>query len=153
MNVSRRSCLAWLIASCLTPAIILVGCTEEQKPTPDSQTKSQAKEITFSLVIDFGNGKKKEFEKLIGHEGITVLEAMQIAGKDAQGLELSTTRNATGRSAFVEQIDDIKNEGGGENVKNWMYKINGKKGQVSAGVQQLKQGDQVLWKFGPYEVE
>ena len=147
MNVSRRNCCMQLLIACLLPLTALVGCNEEAKPKP------KLKDLSFGLVVDFGDGKRKEFTKLIGHEGITVLEAMQIAGKDAQGLKWSTTRNATGNNAFVDQIDGIKNEGGGTDAKNWTYKINGKKGQVSAGVQQLKEGDQVLWKFGVYEVE
>ncbi|MCG8586397.1 MAG: DUF4430 domain-containing protein [Pirellulales bacterium] len=138
------------IVWCMFLAAALLGCRQGQS-TDSADQPATGK--TFSLTIDFGDGKMKKFESLAWHEGITVLGAMDRAGKSKQGLDYSTWKDATGQSAFVEQIDGVKNEGGGEGAKNWTYTVNGKKGQVSAGIHKLKPDDAVVWKFGVYEIE
>lgn len=63
-------------------------------------------------------------------------------------LTASSFVTAAPAHAKVEQIGDLTNQGDG---KNWIYSVNGKRGEVSAGVQTLKNGDTVLWKFQEYE--
>lgn len=130
--------------------LALLGCKERQRA---DSPHAPATGKSFSLVVDFGSDKKKEFPKLAWQKGVTVLDAMDLASNEQQGLEYSTWQDATGEAAFVEQIDSVKNEGAGQGAKNWTYKVNGQRGQVSAGVQTLNAGDQVVWKFGVYEIE
>ena len=52
---------------------------------------------------------------------------------------------------MIIQIGSAKNEGGAAGSKNWMYYLNDKAPEVGAGVQQLRPGDAVLWKFQVYD--
>ena len=131
------------VVACLVIASTLAGC----------DAKTEAPPISWSLTIDFGEGKTKEFAKLAGHDGMTVLAAMQAASKDQQGFKFATVGDRTGKSAFIDHIEGVKNEGAGAEAKNWTYELNGQRAQLGAGSQKLKDGDVVLWKFGVAPVE
>jgi len=143
------------IALALSLAVLTIGCGKPaRQDSPPAKASSLAAEgKTVKLVIDYGDGVEKHFPSLAWREGLTVLEAMRLTSANARGLRFNTWNNATGDAAFVEQIDGFKNEGGAAHAKNWTFKINGKRGQVGAGVQALHEGDVVVWKFGVYEVE
>ena len=64
---------------------------------------------TVRLVIDYGDGVQKHFTKLPWKEGATVLDALQGAANHRRGIEFK--HRGTGATAFVTQIDDLKNEG------------------------------------------
>jgi hypothetical protein len=49
---------------------------------------------------------------------------------------------------MVIKIADLANEGDG---RNWLYSVNDKQGEVSAGIHKLQPGDAALWKFAVYE--
>jgi len=94
-----------------------------------------------SLAIDFGNGRRQEFEKLAWREGMTVADLVG----EVRGIEL--TQRGTGQGAFVTAIGGVANEGAEKN--NWTYEVNGKSGDRSFAVYELRPGDRVLWIFGP----
>ncbi len=50
----------------------------------------------------------------------------------------------SGATAFLTQLDDLKNEGSG---RNWIYRVNGQIADRSFAVYRLEAGDTVLWKF------
>jgi hypothetical protein len=134
---------------------LIIGCGKpaQQDPPQAKAASLAATGKTVKLVIDYGDGVEKHFPSLAWREGLTVLEAMRSTSENARGLHFNTWNNATGEAALVEQIDGVKNEGGAAEAKNWTFKINGKRGQVGAGVQALHDGDVVVWKFGVYEIE
>jgi hypothetical protein len=105
-----------------------------------------APKTSASLVVDYGDGVEVHFTDLKWREGMTVLDALSAAKAHRHGIAF--TQRGTGSSALVTKIGDVANEGDG---KNWIYSVNGKTGEVSAGVQQLKGGDAVLWRFQKYE--
>ena len=76
---------------------------------------------------------------------MTVLDALLAAQKNPRGIRLKT--RGSGQTAFVEKIDDLKNEGSG---RNWIFRVNGKLSNRGCGVVPLKSGDTILWKFGKY---
>ncbi len=99
------------------------------------------------LVVDYGDGVQKHFTQLPWKKGVTVLTATQMAQKHSHGI--ATKVRSSGSTAFLSQIDDVANEGGGG--KNWVFRVNGKLGQRSCGIAELRSGDAVLWRFQKYE--
>ena len=53
----------------------------------------------------------------------------------------------SGSTAFLYRIDDLENEGRG---RNWIFRVNGKLGQRSFALHELRPSDRVLWKFDTY---
>ena len=102
---------------------------------------------TVTLVIDFGGGKVKTFDKLAHRDGMTARDAMNQA-KDAQG-GITFAQRGRGETAFLTAIDGVKNEGGGLEGRNWTYRVNGKLAKVGFAVRKLEASDTVQWKFGP----
>jgi hypothetical protein len=98
---------------------------------------------SVKLTIDFGDGVHKVFVALPWQEKMTVFSALQAAEKHPRGIKLS--HRGTGERVLVTAIDDLKNEGSG---KNWLYEVNGKLADRSAGIYELSAGDAVLWRFG-----
>lgn len=59
--------------------------------------------------------------------------------------------SGSGETAFVKAIDGVENEKAAGD--NWTFKVNGKLGDRSSGVFELKPGDDVVWRFGAYAPE
>jgi hypothetical protein len=94
-----------------------------------------------ALTIDFGGGRRKNFDTIAWHEGMTVADAMNAA------LGAAITQKGAGQSAFVTAIDGIENQGA--DGQNWTYSVDGEIADRSFAVYELKPGDRVLWTFGP----
>jgi hypothetical protein len=86
------------------------------------------------------------FTALPWREGMTVQDALSAAQAHRHGITF--VHRGTGSSAMITKIGDLKNEGDG---KNWLYSVNGKKAEQSAGAYKLKPLDTILWKFEVYE--
>src|SRR5262249_5912540 len=107
---------------------------------------ADAKPQTVRLVVDYGDGVEVHFTALAWRDRMTVLDALTAAQAHKHGI--SFTYRGSGDTAMVTKIGDLKNEGNG---KNWIYSVNGKTGEISAGIAPLKLGDAVLWKFQAYD--
>ena len=94
-----------------------------------------------SLTIDFGNGRRQDFDAVAWTKGMTVADLL---GK-ASGLEVE--QKGSGEGAFLTSINGVANEGAGGS--NWLYEVNGQVADRSLAVRELKAGDRVLWRFGP----
>jgi opacity protein-like surface antigen len=101
---------------------------------------------TVKLIVDYGDGVEKHFTALTHKKDMTVLDAVRAAEKHAHGIK--TEIRSSGETAFLMKIDDVANEGSG---KNWVFRVNGKLGDRSLGIQKLRPGDTVLWRFQEYE--
>jgi hypothetical protein len=101
---------------------------------------------TVKLVIDYGDGVEKHFTQLAYKKDMTVLDAVRTAEKHAHGIKAEV--RSSGSTAFLTQIDDVKNQGSG---KNWVYRVNDKLGDRSIGIHKLQAGDAVLWRFQEFE--
>jgi Domain of unknown function (DUF4430) len=97
------------------------------------------------LTIDYGDGCEKHFTRIAWREGMTVLDALEAARKHPRGIRFE--HRGAGETAFVSQIDELKNQGQG---KNWLYHVNGKGGTKSCGLQVVAKDDRILWKFATY---
>jgi hypothetical protein len=94
------------------------------------------------LTIDFGDGAQLRFKALDYRPGMTVLDALAVAQKHPRGVKYA--HRGRGASAIVTELGGLKNEGRG---RNWLYAVNGKSADESAGSYQLKPGDAILWEF------
>ena len=133
----------WLWMALVLVIVSVFGFTK----TIDAQKRDTDKKVKLvRLVIDYGDGVEKHFTRIPWREGMSVLDAMQVAGKHARGIKLEYRgRRAT---AFLTKIDNLENDG---RQKNWIYRVNTKLGDRSFAIYKLKPGDSVLWKFGKYQ--
>ncbi|MDG2384262.1 MAG: DUF4430 domain-containing protein [Pirellulaceae bacterium] len=102
---------------------------------------------TVKLIIDYGDGVEKHFPQLKWAAKITVFELMQQASQHPRGIQFK--HQGRGSTVLLTQIDELKNQGG--TAQNWIYRVNQKLGNRSIGIQELKPGDTILWKFEPYQ--
>lgn len=105
--------------------------------------------LTVRLIVDYSDGVQKHFTAIPWVKRMTVLDAMNIAKASPHGITFAYT--GTGRNAFLTKIDDLQNQGGGSEKKNWLYWVNTKLGNKSFGVFELQPSDVVLWKFETYK--
>ena len=114
--------------------------TEPAQDRPASPGGVETSE-QVSLEIDFGDGRRQQYEPIPWREGMTVYDVTRETPRDDTRL---ATRGS-GASAFLESLDGVANEGAGG--RNWTYTVNGQRGDRSFAVFELRPGDQVLWSF------
>ncbi|MBI3462578.1 MAG: DUF4430 domain-containing protein [Planctomycetes bacterium] len=112
--------------------------------TPHAADPEPQKKL-IRLVVDYNDGVEKHFTRIAWKKDMKVLDAMNQAKASPHGITL--TYRGSGATAFLTQIDDLKNEGGGAGKKNWLYRVNGKLASKSFGVYILEPRDVVTWKF------
>jgi hypothetical protein len=100
---------------------------------------------TIRMVIDYGDGAEVHLTALPYRAEMTVLDALEAAGAHPHGVKFKW--RGSGETAFVTQVGDVKNEGGGQG-RNWTYFVDGHEPNVGVGTLRLKPGSVVLWKFG-----
>ncbi|MEX2307329.1 MAG: DUF4430 domain-containing protein [Pirellulales bacterium] len=113
------------------------------EPTRDSAPRTSPAETDeqVTLTIDFGDGRRQKYEPIAWREGMTVHDLTRETPRaDAQ---LAT--RGTGESAFLTNLDGVANEGGGG--RNWTYTVNGRLGDRSFAVYELRPEDEVLWSY------
>ncbi len=114
--------------------------------TPGAPAVAAQKTATVQLVVDYGDGAELRFKALPWKEGMTVLDALNAAQAHRHGIKFVT--RGKGSSTLVTKIGDLANEGDG---KNWLYSVNDKRGEVTAGAQKVEPNDTILWTFQVYE--
>ncbi len=115
--------------------------------SPPKAAEPAAKTVT--LVIDFGDGFQKHYTALAWKSGMTVLDALSAAKVHPRSLPFES--NGEGAMAFIKSIDGVANQGAQGEQKNWLFSVNTKFADKSAGAYILNAGDAVFWHFGPYE--
>lgn len=128
-----------LILGALTISCLTIFTAHESH----SQNKTTK---TVSLTVDYGNGFERRYTALNWTENMTALDATRLASKHKQGFTIRV--KGSGATAFVDSIDGIENQGQG---KNWMYRVNGKKGDRSSGIYKLRDKDVVKWTFEVFD--
>ncbi len=109
---------------------------------PAADTKPQ----TVEMVVDYGDGAELHLTAIAYRAGMTALDAVQAADAHPHGVKFKL--RGTGTTAFVTQIGDAKNEGGGLKNRNWIYTVDGEQPEVGIGSFELKPQSVILWKFG-----
>ena len=97
------------------------------------------------LEIRYTDNVEKHFTRLPFREGMTVLDAMNLADDWPRGIDFQHRgRNAT---AFLTSIDALENEGGRGQRRNWLFSVNDEPADRSFGVVALQPGDVVRWEY------
>jgi Domain of unknown function (DUF4430) len=108
-----------------------------------------AQNATIRLVIDYGDGVIKTVTGLPWSKGSTVLDVMNAASSRPHGITFSSA--GSGGSAFLTQIDDVRNEGGGTGKKSWRLWVNTAYADRSFGAYEVQPFDVVYWRFATQE--
>ena len=138
--------MKWLFTiGLLTIGLITISVISGCDSGPGTKTADTPKrEIgTVDLAVDFGKDKKPLSIAVVCSEDSTVLSTLERA-HNMKELELEF--RGSGETAFVESINGVKNEGAGGN--NWIYRVNGKTGDKSAGIYKVDPSDKISWQFG-----
>ncbi len=136
-----RSAVVVLSAGVILSALMLTTGSlraEDQEP------------LRVKLVIDYNDGVEKHFKEIPWKKGMTVLDAMKHARKSPHGITFDYT--GSGSTAFLTKIDDLKNQGGGKNSKNWILRVNKKLSTKGFGVYELNAKDVVRWRFEKFKI-
>jgi hypothetical protein len=96
-----------------------------------------------SLSIEAGDLRKPTTGSFAWRKGMTVRDLTHAV----PGIAIE--QQGSGASAFLTSIDGLTNEGAGR--RNWMYSVNGQRGDRSYAIYKLEAGDRVLWSFEPPE--
>ncbi len=129
-NKPKRFLLSLLAALALCAGSPPAATSDERAPT-------------VRLIIDYGDGVQKTFQRIEWKEKLTVFAALQAAAKHPRGIK--PEHSGSGDSIFIKAIDDCENEGQGG--RNWRYSVNGESGRTSAGIAEVKAGDEIVWRF------
>lgn len=100
-----------------------------------------------SLTIDFGDGRRREFDAVAWHSGMTVDDLMTAASRLPDGIRY--TVGGDGEMMMLASIDGVENEWRGGRF--WLYRVNDASADRSLGVCELQPGDRVLWTFSEKE--
>lgn len=108
-------------------------------------------------TTDSGLTNLLELPPVSWSQGITVASLLQTAADPAASERALTDKepsidlvaHGSGSAFFVDSLLGMKN--GEEPNCFWTFRVNGKLADKSAGVYVLQPGDQVEWRFGPYE--
>lgn len=122
-----------------TPAGESVVCTVGVSVQPALDNIDMMKEESLALLPE--NGWMLEPVEMTVSEGTTCLEVLQWACQEA-GIPVVTS----GDPPFVESIGGLNNGDGGD-VSGWTYTLNGEQLMVSAAVQEIQDGDEVVFSF------
>lgn len=99
-----------------------------------------------SLTINYGDGVEKHFTAIPWKSGMTVLDVLEAARKHPRGIRFKY--RGSGQRAFLFQIDDVPNEGKGD---NWIFRVNKELAGQSFAITRVNAGDVILWEFGEYK--
>ncbi len=134
-------CRVLALAGCLAAALVTAGFAARPAPT---QAVHRVR-----LIVDYNDGVQKHFTALPWKKGMTVLDAMKHAKASPHGITYEYRGSAA--NAFLTRIDDLENQGGEADKKNWLYWVNTRFADRSFGIQELEPADVVLWRFGKWE--
>lgn len=114
--------------------------------TTESLKPQRSLDDSITLEIQFGEKRSKKIEGIPFKKEMTILDVMNYAKEKEK---LSFSYRGKKDTAFLTQIDDVKNKG--SRGDNWIFRVNGKLGRKSFGVSELNKGDKVTWTFGKYK--
>src|SRR5712691_13073393 len=107
--------------------------------------RAHAQTATVRLVVDYGDGVIKTITDLPWSKGATVLDVMTAAKARPHGITFNSS--GSGASAFLTQIDDVANQGGGTGKKNWQLWVNTTYADKGFSAYEMQALDVVFWRF------
>ncbi len=101
----------------------------------------------MSLEVDYGNGARRSWAALPWTQGMSVLDALVAAAAFRPGLTYEL--RGTDQAALVTSIDGLLNLG--DDGRNWLYSVDGERGDESAATRIVDAGARILWHFEEYD--
>ena len=136
-----RKATGWYRHGAAMAILVYAGCGSQTAERVDTNAaKTPARPQTFSLRIDFGDGRETSMDTIEWKPDTTALDALRAA--EAEGVAFR--QRGQGATAFVESVGGLDNTGSG---KNWLFYVNGEKADQGAGVRLVQPNDVVLWKY------
>ena len=146
----RKLVMAWvfLLAVCCGFANprCLAQAIESRGSAGATAAQDAPKPTTVQLVIDFGDGFQKRYTRIDWRSGMTVWDVLQGAAKHPRPLRIKHQGDKD--TLLVLEIDEVA--GGGPDDRHWIYRVNKKLAERSAGVVEVQAGDTVLWRLESY---
>jgi hypothetical protein len=147
---SCSTCGSWwqlpLLLALVLAALFLTR-RESSESTPSEADRPASGAVapsgeTVSLAVDLG-ADRRDLGEVPWVEGMTVRDALASTGDANERVKF--VLQGRGQSAFLTEIDGVKNEGAGG--RNWTYAVNDQFADRSFAVYELRPGDRVLWTF------
>jgi hypothetical protein len=143
----------WRLAALLIGVVVVVlvvgryqGVPEGQKEPLDPRFAAERAEGTLALTLKLGEEPARRLEVPVA-EPVLLLDAMQEASRRDPEWRAKIVGN--GEGALLTELAGRATGGAGGN--NWLYELNGETGEVGIGACTVAAGDDVLWKFAPYD--
>jgi len=131
----------------LFPLHLILGLLLGTSALADNAVEQAPQAIKkVSLTINYGDGVEKRFTAIPWKSGVTVLDVLEAARKHPRGIRFKY--RGSGQRAFLFQIDDVTNEGKGD---NWIFRVNKELAGQSFAITRVNAGDVILWEFGEYK--
>lgn len=137
MNKTRIILAALIVAIICVAAGVAYYLQTEQAPT--TTTGTETTEIAVTLTVQ-GVYDDKE---IATPNGISVVDLLEFINRSDESLLLST-KEYSGLGILVESMGELKN---GTDNKYWQYFVNNEMPQVGADQYELKDGDDIEWRF------
>ena len=118
---------------------------KQKKPAPKPKQEETKKEASSSLVkvtlsINKGSGQKAYPTEVA--TGSVVFDVLKTASLK---YHFSMDYKNYAYGAFIEELDGVRSDK--SQAMYWIYYINGKKANLGASSQKVKEGDNILWKY------
>ena len=118
---------------------------KQKKPAPKPKQEETKKEASSSLVkvtlsINKGSGQKAYPTEVA--KGSVVFDVLKTASLK---YHFSMDYKNYAYGAFIEGLDGVRSDK--SRSMYWIYYINGKKANLGASSQKVKEGDNILWKY------
>jgi hypothetical protein len=124
--------------------IVCIACLLMTIAATEAATVGVADPIVLKITMD---DETAEFEMTAFDGDLSIADIMKKIAETEK--EFRYKSRGRGDTFFVTEINGRKNEGA--RGRNWIFKVNGKLGNKSAGSFKIKAGDKVEWNFQKYQ--
>lgn len=103
--------------------------------------------VMDKLRLKIVSGEEKQMFEIESSEKLkTVSDLLKHVAEANETFKYKS--RGSGRTFFITEINGQKNEGA--RGRNWIYTVNGKLGNKSAGLFEIKAGDEIEWNLKRY---
>ena len=103
--------------------------------------------VMDKLRLKIVSGEEKQMFDIESSEKLkTVSDLLKHVAEANESFKYKS--RGSGRTFFITEINGQKNEGA--RGRNWIYTVNGKLGNKSAGLFEIKAGDEIEWNLKRY---
>ena len=103
--------------------------------------------VMDKLRLKIVSGEEKQMFEIESSEKLkTVSDLLKYVADADESFKYKS--RGSGRTFFITEINGQKNEGA--RGRNWIYTVNGKLGNKSAGLFEIKAGDEIEWNLKRY---